>query len=377
MIRVLFLPSWYPSDDNPVLGTFVREHAKAAALSHDVLVLYVLETVGESNSSVTVTRVNDHLVEVRSTYRLRRFRRLFPFAYVWAWLKGVRRLPTGWVPDVIHVHVGYPAGLGALLGKLRWRAPIVYTEQAGPLDEKILATRLSRRVVPLVAHLAELGAPVSNFLAQDMSRHGILPNALQVLPNTVDLQTFTGTGMRAAYRGEKLRLLTAALLVPAKGLEHAIDCLPLLVGRGLDPELRLAGSGPLRASLEQRAVAVGVADRVTFLGLISKEALAEEMRLAHIMVMSSDRETFSAVIVESMAAGLPVVATRSGGPEELVTPSTGVLVDPGSPLTLAEGITDVATEWTRFDGGPVTARDRFSTEAVGERLGELYQMVTT
>lgn len=376
MRRVLFLPSWYPSVDNPVLGTFVQEHAKAAARHHDVVVLYVHEEKVGSEPATTTTALQERLVEVRSTFVLRRFRRLMPAAYLLAWTRGVRQFPRGWLPDVVHVHVGYPAGLGALLGRLRWRVPLVYTEQAGPLDEKILATRIARWVVPRLARVAALGAPVSRFLAQDMAEHGILPREFEVLPNTVDLLTFSRAEPPPAYDGGPLRLVAAALLVPGKGLENAIDCIAVLVSRGFDPHLRIAGSGPLRDHLEERAAAVGVAERVTFLGLIDKTGLGDEMRAAHAFVMASDRETFSAVVVEAMAAGLPVVATRSGGPEELVTSSTGVLVDRGSAEALADGICSITQNWGRYSGGPEAARQRFSIEAVGNRLADLYRKVT-
>lgn len=371
-LRVLFLPSWYPSAVDPVLGTFVLEHAKAAALHQDVCVIYPYEV--EPHAGLGTQMTSNGLRTIRQPYALPAWRRLFAVYYLFAFHRATKSLPPKWRPDVMHLHVGYPAGLAAAYGLLRWRSPLVYTEQAGPLDEKILATRVSRWCLPRVARRARLGAPVSRFLAEDMARSGLLPSRFEILPNAVDTKVFGRQPGQSCDDG-RIKMLAAALLVPAKGLEYAIDAVALLRQQGHPAVLSIAGDGPLRDALEARAASRSVRDQVTFTGMLTKRELAAVMHRHDVFVMPSDRETFSAVIVEAMAAGLPVVATRSGGPDDLVTADTGILVETRSPQALADAVLEIQAEPERFNRGPARVRENYSVEAVAYRLREMYRTV--
>lgn len=371
LLRVMFIPSWYPSSVNSVLGTFVQEHAKAAAVHHDVCVIYPHEVEPPANTMSRVT-FDEHRT-IRKPFFSLPVRRLFPLHYLLAFHRATKSLPPKWRPDVIHLHVGYPAGLAAVYGLIRWRSPLVYTEQAGPLDEKILATRVARWSLPRVARRAQVGAPVSRFLARDMAAVGILPRRVEILPNVVDIDVFGAEGTRRRNDGS-ITLIAAAMLVSGKGLADAIDAVALLHGRGHAAHLTIAGDGPLRAALEAQAASQEIAPYVRFTGMLNKSDLAAEMHQHDVFVMPSERETFSAVVVEAMAAGLPVVATRCGGPEELITSDTGLLVETGSPRALANAVLEVVAEPGRFNGGPARVRDHYSVEAVADRLVELYRM---
>lgn len=374
LCRILFLPSWYPSPVNPVLGTFVQEHAKAAALHHDVCVIYPYQVDSSHHSATSATE--DAVLTIRQPFTPVPWPRLFPLHYLLAFHRATRHLPPKWRPDVLHLHVGYPAGLAAAYCLIRWRAPLVYTEAAGPLAEKLLATRVARWCLPRVARRARLGAPVSRFLARDMAGAGLLPKRVEILPNAVDVGIFRPPGVRRST-DESVCLLTAAMLVPGKGIEHAIDAVALLRREGQVVCLTIAGDGPLRSKLESRAAMQSVSQYVAFLGMLTKPELAIEMNRHDAFLMPSDRETFSAVVVEAMASGLPVVATRCGGPDDLVTTDTGVLVNPGSPAALAEAVLEVVATPERFSGGPDRVRQHYSVEAVADRLTELYRMVLT
>ena len=368
--RVLLVPSWYPSPQNEVLGTFVREQAVACSLQHETVVLYAYEVTSATSRSDVL---HENLREIRVPYVVPRNRHFAIVAYVMAVLRSLRRDLRRWRPDVIHVHVGYPAGVAALLAWARWRVPIVYTEHAGPLEEKLLSSRPSRAVVPLMARVAALGAPVSRFLQEDMRRAGILPRRSRLLPNAVDVSLFYPLTRRTF--APPCRLLTAALLVPGKGIEDAIDALVELTRGGFSATLTVAGDGPARDELTRYAQERGVAARVAFTGLLSKARLAALMREHDVFLMLSRRETFSVVVVEAMASGLPVVASRSGGPEEILDEATGILVDVGDVAATAQAVVEVTADPTRFVAGPAVAVERFSLSAVAQRLAELYAEV--
>jgi glycosyltransferase involved in cell wall biosynthesis len=144
-------------------------------------------------------------------------------------------------------------------------------------------------------------------------------------------------------------------------------------------KLRIVGDGSERASLQTRADELGIGERVEFLGTLSGDRLAREYRAADLLVMPSLREGFGVVLVEALACGTPVVATRSGGPADIVDgDKLGELVEPGDADALARGIRLALDRVGDFDPAFLarTARERYSHEAVGSRLVTLYQEVS-
>jgi glycosyltransferase involved in cell wall biosynthesis len=360
-MRVLFVPSWYPRPGRDVEGTFVREHARAAARYADVQVLHVHQSDGSYEH-----RTEGPPQEIAVGYQAGRGLHARA-AYAGAVRRASAMLPKGWRPDVVHLHVAYPAGAAALWASARWRAPLVYTEHAGPLDA-LLSSRTARAVGRAVAARAVLGLPVSAALGEDMQRLHVAPRQLLVVPNAVDPATFVSRNRRTSSK--RLRLLTVAMLVPGKGLEYAIDMVDVLKTRGYDLSLDIVGDGHLREELIARARRHGVGENVRFLGELSKVQVAERMWTADALVLPSLRETFGVVAAEALVAGLPVVATRCGGPETVVGPLDGVLVRRGDAEALADGVVEVRQ--TRYEGLARRALDRFGSDAVGRQLAAVY-----
>lgn len=128
-------------------------------------------------------------------------------------------------------------------------------------------------------------------------------------------------------------LVTAGRLVPAKGFDTLIDAMALLPGA----TLTIHGDGPLRADLARRIVAHGIQHRVTLAGHTAD--LAPALSAADLFVSSSRREGFGNVLIEAMALGTPVLATRAGGPETFLHDGiNGFLADPDDAAALARTI---------------------------------------
>jgi glycosyltransferase involved in cell wall biosynthesis len=149
------------------------------------------------------------------------------------------------------------------------------------------------------------------------------------------------------------------------------------VADGVDVALTLVGDGPMRTSLQARAAELGIADRVEMAGPVPSESVPSVLADADLYVQPSRREGFGLALVEALATGLPAVATRSGGPEEIVGGSDGVLVVPGDSRALAEGIRDAIGRRASFDGAAIADRmaERYSRHVVGERLAQVYERV--
>jgi glycosyltransferase involved in cell wall biosynthesis len=115
---------------------------------------------------------------------------------------------------------------------------------------------------------------------------------------------------------------------------------------------------------------------VEFLGGLPPEQVADEIRQSSALVLPSRRETFGSVLVEALACGVPVVATRCGGTEDIVVSGElGELVEPENPRALADGIATVLANQARYDPARLRAYAvaHFGMKAVGDRLASIYR----
>jgi glycosyltransferase involved in cell wall biosynthesis len=143
-----------------------------------------------------------------------------------------------------------------------------------------------------------------------------------------------------------------------------------LIGGSFYPHWRKQEQGLRRLCAE-----LGLNDNVQFLGVKPPELVAEAMRQSSLLVLPSRRETLGAVLIEALACGTPVVATRCGGPEDVVTEAVGKLVPIEDPGQLAAAMETVLEHRQIYD--PHTLRayaaERFSWQRVAEQTVALYQ----
>jgi glycosyltransferase involved in cell wall biosynthesis len=119
---------------------------------------------------------------------------------------------------------------------------------------------------------------------------------------------------------------------------------------------------------------LGLGERVEFAGRKPLGELVSEIQRSSVLVLPSRAESLGMVLVEALACGTPVVATRCGGPEDIVDERVGVLVPPEDPAALAAGIENVLDRRAEFDPAALRAHalERFGIESVIARYGELY-----
>jgi len=333
-LRVLVVPKWYPWADRPVFGLFVREHARALARRHEVVVLASLATPTPDFVLFALTdEVEDGLRTVRVRYRRPWFRPAAMACQIVGLLAALWRLrKSGFRPDVVHAHV-YSAALPALLlGRLSAAAVVVTEHYTG--FQRGLITGVDRWVAWTAFTGADLVAPVSEDLAGHL--RALAPRArIRVLPNVVDTEVFE-TAPHARHDGPA-RLVTVGALAEKKGHRYLLEALARVRARR-PVELDVVGEGELRTMLEARVRELGLDSAVRFHGEQPKEEVARLMAEADLFVLPSLHETFGCVLIEAMASGLLSVATCVGGVPEVLPPEAGTLVAPRDPGALADAI---------------------------------------
>ncbi len=356
-LRLLTFTSLFPGPGRPNHGVFVRNRLEHLLATHPV----------EAAVLAPMPHPPWSLRDAESTARGAAV--LHPgFAHVrglgqWTAPLALRRaalralahpLLAGRSFDLIDAHYLYPDGVAALALGRRLGIPVVVTARGSDVTQMPGHAWPRRQLLRVIRESAALIA-VSGGLRERLIELGAPADKVTVLRNGVDLSRFRPADRAAArvvFGLSGPTLVSVGGLIPRKRHDLTIAALALL------PEWRLliAGEGPERGRLEALAASRGLGGRVRFLGPLPHAELAPLYTAADVSVLASEREGWANVLLESMACGTPVVASRiPGNPEVVGAPAAGRIVAGNSPEAFAAAIRDVAA-----------ATDRAATRAYAE-----------
>lgn len=380
-MKVLIVPSWYPTDRYPGGGVFCRE--QALALNADarfyVFVLFVDRMPVRDWLHVQGKRRGlrqEHGVRI---YRLPmpRLPLLWMVLYpLWTLYGAIRLSRYGFRPELIHAHVAVPAGLGAvLLGKLLG-VPVVVTEHTSPFS-MLMRNPVAAFATCLALRSADRVVAVSRSLRTEILSYPQLRRNIEIVPNVVDVVKIAASKSHTAHDKPLRLLFVGEMETRRKGVSYLLKAVLLLRQRGVNVVLDLVGGGRRQAQYEARAHRLGVASVCRFHGAVPHGEVMRFFSRAQLFVLPSLAESFGVVLIEAMAAGIPVVATRSGGPEEIVTDDVGTLVPPRDPQALAAAIEEIIPRLDDFSSSRLRsiAEERYGQAALAERLFNLYKEV--
>lgn len=243
-------------------------------------------------------------------------------------------------PEAVIAFFGIPSGPSAWLTHALRGVPYVVSLRGGdvPGFQPYDLARMHRLTGWLIRFLwRRAGAVVPNSQGLAALARAFEPRlAYPIIPNGADTDLFSPRpGGRAPG---PVRLFFHGRVVFQKGLDTLLAALGR-ISPDMPWELHIAGDGPQRPDLEAQAAALGIADRVIFRGWMRRPELSLVLRDMDLYVFPSRDEGMPNAVLEAMASGLPVVATRIAGSEELVVPEvTGLLAAPESASELAQAI---------------------------------------
>jgi len=273
--------------------------------------------------------------------------------------------------DVLSCLLGITTLFGPMVGRLAG-VPVVVNNQRnltywfkGGMRE-VVYRHVNRRLVDAVL--------VNSEAARDelVGRFGVPSPRIVITGVGIDLERFSGSerdeslARELGLTGQRVVGIVAKLSA-VKGHEHFLRAAREVLSARSDVRFLIVGDGPRRAELERMAADLEIADATLFLG--ARDDVPALLGLMDVFVLSSLSEGAPNVVMEAMAAGLPVVATRVGGVPEIVADgSTGVLVEPGDARALAaavlELLEDQALAVLMGRSAASLARERFDINAV-------------
>ncbi|MCH8684177.1 glycosyltransferase [Pedomonas mirosovicensis] len=369
-MRILVVASWYAGPRNPIRGSFIREQTMAlAARGHEVHVVQFDRD--RLRIPLSWQQADDNgLVEHRlgAPWPLHR---LIGFYWPQLFAMRLRELIQHLRPALVHAHATRPAGVVASMGCAGLNIPLVLTEHSN-LQRGFWKTDHGFRQIERAFQSSNARIAVSKVHQATLEHYFPDGGSWEVIYNGIDPVQFSiGDPNQPRARA----LLFAGGLEPVKGVDiilHAMAGLPD------DISLTVAGDGSQRQYLHRLADQLGISDRVRWLGRQSRDQLAALMRQHTALVVASQSETFSLVCAEALASGTPVIATRCGGPEEILPAGGGILVPVGDSQAIAAAAAKMFSGEFAVDRQALRdhALHRFSVKEMTDRLEGVYQRLT-
>ncbi len=258
----------------------------------------------------------------------------------------------GYDIDVIHAHDWMVSDAAIELAKTH-RIPLVATMhstefgRSGGIKEayQMRIHEKEQRLVSTADHVIVCSESMKKELK---GLFGIGDN-ISVVPNGVEVSKFSLKIDRGALKSrfcgsrDTKMILFLGRLVYQKGVNVLIGAMPRILAECPDTKLVIVGEGPMRMQLEREAFLLGVAEHVVFTGYLDDYTVRCLLKAADVLVMPSMYEPFGIVVLEAMAARVPVVASDVGGISELINDGEGLKVPPDNSYALADAIVAVLT----------------------------------
>lgn len=395
-MNIFVIPSWYPSKDAPLSGVFTKEQ-----------VLSILQFSAQHNFGISLWGQRDEATLLWTKDHFRNIKKLFFFlffrqtenhlhshysefytpALTWTnWLlegnlkniirangQNLQRFEAKFGKvSLIHAHVAFPGGYIAMELAKKYKIPYIITEHMGPFPLpsfigrknilwKIKNSLQNARFVISVSPQA--GSDIKN-------KTGVDP---LIIPNLVNENLFSVLPKNNRY--PSFTFFTLGRIDKQKGIPDLLEAIELMEDK--EALFRIGGDGESKKEYEKLAEELNIADRIQWLGELSRTEAAKEFQQCHAFVLPSIHESMGVVYAEAIACGKPIIATRCGGPESIVNQNNGLLVNINSPQQLAQAMDCLIKNYDRYQ--PEVIRkdfmERFSSEVVTKKIVSVYEAV--
>jgi glycosyltransferase involved in cell wall biosynthesis len=375
-IKTLWLPSWYPHAGHPLLGNFTRRDAEAVAPFAEVVVLYVVEAkvknrllrCRETKSGITETIVT---IPKSRCKVMRLLRLLGAYRMGWEYLA-----TKGFYPDLIHLHVVLPAGIGALYLKWKLGVPMVISEHWSEfLLSRPKASWFHKWILKNCTQKSSAIFTVTPAMADGMKRLGAKGNFI-ANPNVVDVENAPFRHDRE--EGTPFRFVHVSSLADEhKNISGILQAFQMLAAIRQDFRLEIIGGDEGNGPYEALAMRLGLENLVCFRGRLPHREVMQRLADSDAFVLFSNREGLPCVLLEAMAVGLPVISTDLPGLAEWITQERGIRIPIGDVEKLHFALQEMMSKIGEFDGQKIREfiAARCSYEVVGGRIYKVYKEV--
>ena len=376
--KILWLCSWYPNDADPFAGDFIQRQARAVSAFHKVDVLYVHKQINSKVPAVYLKKeINPNLTEhiiykkVRNENLFFKITWLFKFFFI-----HIRFIRKNGRPDLIHVQIPMKSGMIALFCKLFYRIPYIVTEHYGfynPYVEDHFKKRnfLYRAMTRAIFKHASVLTTVSESLGKDIN-NWVLKKEYTVIPNVVDTELFR---FSATKRPGRFQFIHISNMIPLKNAEGIIEAAGKLWMQRKD--FKLVFVGEIKQEYYELAGFKNLLNTVVFFeGVVAYDTVAEKIQESDSMIIFSDTESQSCVVLEALCCGKPCIVTNTGGVQELIEDAVnGFRVHVRDTVDLVHKMDRMINEYKVFDKENISkmASALYSYQSAGKQFSDCYK----
>lgn len=366
--HIVIMSSWYPNRLDAFVGNFVERFAQLLSAEYQVSVIH---TMGDPSC----TKLEEETDHSDGVHTVRVYHPVSPNKMRhWYWQRKALSKAMNAVEyaDLVFAHVILPRGLQFIRAKKYYHCPLIVMEHASYYREEVRKhfSRLQRTIIKRTSlHISELLA-CSEFLQQDMK--AIFPTTKStVLPNFVDTSLFypeelpSGTGHRFLH----VSTLDESVKDPETLLRGTAEVIRSGLGH---VQLTIVSDQPSE-KWQEMTQELGIAENVTFLGPLTWNEIAEQMRRHDAFVLTSSYETFSIVLAEAWLSGLPTIATPVGIAKDL-DPQLGIQIPIGDPSAVAAAMQEFMDIHATFDRNVLREKGlEYREDRVIEQLKTIFE----
>lgn len=292
-------------------------------------------------------------------------------------------------PDIVQVFFGIPAGGGAFLLKKFRNVPYAVflggRDVPRPDPDPPYYRWLYMLLNPIIRAIWDNAAAVVSCSdgLRDLARATDADVKIDIIPDGFDSDSFEP--IQRNPKPDVVRCLAIGRLIPRKGFQFLIRALPQIIDKvNSQFEIEIIGDGPYEDTLVELAEELGVNTHINFAGSVKYPDLPQKYREADIFILPSLAEGMPLVVLEAMGTGLPIIASRVEGIDELVEDDlNGALFDPGDVDRLAECIIRLINEGeARIEMGKASVNklkqnERYNWKNIADAYLSLYEKILT
>jgi len=377
MKHILYLPSWFPSRRDAYPGDFIKRHAESASLYNRITVFYTAIDETIKQPELTEEKINDNFTIYIYYYPVVK-------GILSPVINGVKRFSAlrkiynkifaNSSPDLVHVHVAYPAGLFALYLKKRKGLEYIISEHdviyMPGYDNYHVPGQFEKKMIPLIYKNAKTIHAVSKSLANALMNLKLAVKTPVVIPNVVNTEIFK-------YKGKEeskiFRFVHASLLVNQKNPEGMLAALSIVKKKRDDFMLKILG--PATEKIRKLVEELSLKDQIVFMNEVPYSEVANEISRSDAMIHFTRYETFGCVIAESLCCGVPVIISDLEVTRELINDKVnGLLVTESDVNDLAEKILFFMEKGFTINSKQVAeeSQQKFNYTHVGKAFDKMY-----
>jgi len=368
-LHILFLTGWYPSRASNNVGDYIRRHAEAVSILHDVTVIHVI-TDKKTKGKVEIVEETINNVRTLIAY-IKPSKTIFSKIYRFIIAYNILLKITGKY-DFVHVNKLYPVGIISMFLRILKNKKYIISEHHHiyhkPFNKKI--GFVEKHLSKIITKNATYVCPVSDNLGDAMQRFGLTGN-YQKVPNVVKTDIFYPKSNKP---NDIFTLLHVSGMSSLKNVDKILEVIADM--QKYIPKYIIYLIGNESEELKDKAKSLNIKqENIKVIGLIDQEELSKFYRKSDVFLLFSSIENLPCVILESFSSGTPVISSNVGGISEYFPKKFGFLIETGNKKALLENILKVHSNFDAASSKNMHSYvvKHFSPKSIALQFDKLYR----